>query len=168
MTARAPSDNVMSCQLPPIERRITEGRLPAGTFCNRGYAFQVFRQADPEFVAVLEDIRWARNTQRAVQTLVDKCARPLVAKNGVVPTKLYSRNADVDAVNAKELAKLPGAVATFTGTDDIQVNPELPKDLRQEAEQRLWRAEFWKDCQAAKTIDLKVGGQGFARGGRVG
>jgi hypothetical protein len=48
----------------------------------------VFRQADPEFVSILEDIRWARDPAGAVRRLVARCGRPLEARHGIVPTKL--------------------------------------------------------------------------------
>mmetsp|Transcript_24130 Transcript_24130/g.78611 ORF Transcript_24130/g.78611 Transcript_24130/m.78611 type:complete len:191 (-) Transcript_24130:127-699(-) len=37
------------------------------------------------------------------------CRRPLATANGILPTKLYSTNRNVDDENAAELAKLPSA-----------------------------------------------------------
>ena len=33
---------------------------------------------------------------------------------------LFGKNADVDNVNAKELAQLPGSVSTFTSQDEVR------------------------------------------------
>ncbi|KAI8467240.1 MAG: hypothetical protein J3K34DRAFT_431333 [Monoraphidium minutum] len=91
-------------QLPPIPSRVKDGEKTAKTFLNRGFAFQapvwarselhhvllkkVFRQADPEFVEVLEAVRWARAPGPALRKLIAKCARPLPARGGVKPTRM--------------------------------------------------------------------------------
>ena len=68
---------------------------------------QVFRQRNPEFVRMLNDIRTG-NGKAAIQQLLQLCTRPLPEQNGVKPTQLFSKNADVDTVNAAELAALEG------------------------------------------------------------
>ena len=68
---------------------------------------QVFRQRNPEFVRMLNDIRTG-NGRVAIQQLLQLCTRPLPEQNGVKPTQLFSRNADVDTVNAAELSALEG------------------------------------------------------------
>ena len=68
---------------------------------------QVFRQRNPEFVRMLNDIRTG-NGRAAIQQLLQLCTRPLPEQNGVKPTQLFSKNADVDTVNAAELAALEG------------------------------------------------------------
>jgi hypothetical protein len=40
-------------------------------------------------------------------------------QNGIKPTKLFGRNADVDQVNARELEQLPGAMASFKSEDEV-------------------------------------------------
>ena len=68
---------------------------------------QVWRQRNPEFVRILNDIRTG-NGKGAIQELLQQCSRPLPEQNGVKPTQLFSRNADVDTVNAEELRALQG------------------------------------------------------------
>ena len=68
---------------------------------------QVWRQRNPKFVRMLNDIRTG-NGKAAIQGLVQQCSRPLPEQNGVKPTQLFSRNADVDTVNAEELRALQG------------------------------------------------------------
>lgn len=68
---------------------------------------QVFRQRNPEFVRMLNDIRTGNGTV-AIQQLLKQCTRPLPEQHGVKPTQLFSRNADVDTVNAAELKALQG------------------------------------------------------------
>ncbi len=73
----------------------------------RAQCLQVFRQRNPEFVQMLNDIRTS-NGRTAIQRLLQLCTRPLPEQNGVKPTQLFSRNADVDTVNAAELSALEG------------------------------------------------------------
>ena len=44
----------------------------------------------------------------ALADLRDRCSRPLPPKEGVEPTNLFSRNADVNRVNDTRLGALPG------------------------------------------------------------
>ena len=37
---------------------------------------------------------------------------------GVEPTRLFSRNVDVDAINSQRLGALPGAARTFRAVDE--------------------------------------------------
>lgn len=74
---------------------------------------QVFRQRNPEFVRMLNDIRTGNGTA-AIQQLLKQCTRPLPEQHGVKPTQLFSRNADVDTVNAAELKALKGEEVSNT------------------------------------------------------
>lgn len=56
---------------------------------------------------MLNNIR-SGNGKAAIQELLQQCSRPLPEQNGVKPTQLFSRNADVDTVNAEELRALQG------------------------------------------------------------
>ncbi len=56
---------------------------------------------------MLNDIRTG-NGRTAIQQLLQLCTRPLPEQNGVKPTQLFSKNADVDTVNAAELSALEG------------------------------------------------------------
>lgn len=69
------------------------------------YLHEQYRQGDREFINVLNAIRRA-----SVGETVKSClrARQDAARFGEMVTKLYSHNIDVDAENARELARLPG------------------------------------------------------------
>ena len=77
---------------------------------------QVWRQRNPEFVRMLNDIRTG-NSKAAIQELLQRCSRPLPEQNGVKPTQLFSRNADVDTVNAEELRALQGEEVGSTASN---------------------------------------------------
>ena len=69
---------------------------------------------------------------------------PTGSCNGVLPTKLYCTNRDVDAENAAELAKLRGDMHRSTALD-------------QGAASSL--GVLAKSCSAPKVLELKVGAQ---------
>ena len=54
------------------------------------------------------------NGKGAIQELLKLCTRPLPEQNGVKPTQLFSRNADVDTVNTAELKALEGEEVMLT------------------------------------------------------
>ena len=173
-------------QLPPVSNRAVPGQS-ADLFLNRGFAFQspvwnrsgvaevlltkVFRQSDEDFVAILNDLREGRG-QAALAALQRRCGRPLPATHGIKPTELYSRNADVDAVNARELQSLDFPLETYNACDGVVTAEELrlaeePRgysDRGGDAKQRqqteaLQRHEFWRDCTAQKSTQLKLSAQ---------
>ncbi|KAL4451826.1 hypothetical protein ABPG75_007488 [Micractinium tetrahymenae] len=168
-------------QLPPIVTRHQPGAVQPGTFLNRGLTFQcpawrscnlecvvltkVWRQADTTFVSILNAVRFGNNA--AAAQLFAQRRGPLAERDGIKPTQLYSRNADVDRVNAQELARLPGQAVTCMAQDDVMLAADLdpsrgqslPYAERQRDMERLRGHEFFRDCLAAKTCQLKVGAQ---------
>lgn len=60
---------------------------------------QIFRQADANFASLLDDVRYGRNTQAALATLVATCSRPLPCDDGIRPTRLFGRNEQVDLLH---------------------------------------------------------------------
>ena len=82
------------------------------------FASAVFRQADEDFVTILNDLREGRG-QSALAALQQRCSRPLRCAHGINPTELYARNADVDAVNTQQLEKLPNPLLEFKAHDSI-------------------------------------------------
>ena len=149
-------------QLPPIERRPAPG-LPKDAFMNRGFAFQspcwlrcdmheviltkVFRQSDEEFVGILNDLREGRG-QNALGALQRRCVRPLPCTDGIVPTELYARNADVDTVNANELQRLDFELVELTSSDSVNAAVELAvldeaKQFDRATEAKRVQQEVW-------------------------
>lgn len=171
-------------QLPPIEKRWSPN-LPKDAFLNRGFAFQapawnkcglrniqltkVFRQADEEFVSVLNNLREGR-AANAFQLLSQRCMRPLTWDSGVKPTELFARNKDVDEVNARELGRIQCSEGeeTFVRVDTVVTEAEKAAgsgdgvlNWANHSKQRneLMRHEFFRDCLAAERVTLKKGAQ---------
>lgn len=72
---------------------------------------EVFRQRDPAFVAALHALRTA-SLDGAQRALLAACSRPVAHA-----VKLFARNADADAHNQREFARLPGPETTYAAID---------------------------------------------------
>mmetsp|Transcript_473 Transcript_473/g.1461 ORF Transcript_473/g.1461 Transcript_473/m.1461 type:complete len:490 (-) Transcript_473:264-1733(-) len=162
-------------QLPPIQKKCSP-RDPYGTFYNRGFTFQcpawrkscmrsvlltkVFRQKNPEFVNLLNEIRYG-DGKMAIPALLQKCKRPLPDMNGVRPTQLFSKNADVDRVNNTELQALQTESCCFMADDTVTVldNPDMGKGREGVRLEQLHNHEFFRVCLAPKQLYLKPGAQ---------
>lgn len=152
-------------------------------FLNFGYAFQapawrrlelvgvlltrVHRQNDDVLVSLLRDVR--TGDVGAARRLAEVCGRPLaIAAGGVQPTQVFSRNADVDTLNASELTALLRGGGTgekpelvrLRSHDDVAPLAEPTGGLdRKAALDRLRRSEFFRDCLAPAELQLCVGAQ---------
>lgn len=65
----------------------------------------IFRQDEREFIQVLTRIRMGECTPED-ELFINRLSRPLDVVEGIVPTKLYSHNADVDRENALQQATI--------------------------------------------------------------
>eukprot|EP00889_Picochlorum_renovo_P004468 jgi/Picre1/31498/NNA_006850.t1 len=134
-------------QLPPV------AKSPAArSFCFEARAWNeciqhtielktVFRQSDLYFIDVLAEVRSGKLSSQELAEKLESCYQPLNTEDGILPTKLFTHRADVDAINRNELEKLPGECMTYHARDTGDVN--------------LLDAS----CQAPKTFELKVGSQ---------
>ena len=112
---------------------------------------EVFRQADRAFVSVLERVRWGRLDAEVLATLQARVGAQLDTSDGIEPTRLYSTNAQVDRINADQLAALPGDAVQYRCR---QTFSKLTGDERQKIGDKVA-----KDCAAQPLIELKIGAQ---------
>jgi hypothetical protein len=133
-------------QLPPVSR------LRESQFCYDSatwralsplvcYLTEQYRQDDADFLEVLSAIRAGEVEALHYERLNTR--RVADAPISGAP-KLYSHNADVDRINAGELAKLPGAAETFRMTSSGREN--LVEALK-------------RGCLSPETLELKVGAE---------
>ncbi|MDP3794468.1 MAG: AAA family ATPase, partial [bacterium] len=120
-------------QLPPIAR---SGEPPVELVCASDawrslriavlYLSEQHRQTDAAYSAVLHDIRTAAVDERTLTALAARHHGALA--DGQRPTRLYTHNVDVDAVNEKELATIAGdPVSYHMATDGVGA---LARELR--------------------------------------
>jgi ATP-dependent DNA helicase PIF1 len=112
----------------------------------------VRQQGDAAFVRLLNEVRLgvcsAATAARLAQCNVRRRAAP---QDGIVPTRLYCTNANVDVENAACLAALPGAAVRFPASDALR-GPEPGSD---DAE----RLAEMCDRKAPRELLLKRGAQ---------
>ena len=104
-------------QLPPVTRQGGEMRYAFESLAWQEahflpcYLTEQYRQEDELFLSLLKSIR-TNDIEEEHYTLLQE--QKEIAYEGIEPTKLYTHNADVDAVNAGKLKELPGQVVRFS------------------------------------------------------
>ncbi|GBG32786.1 ATP-dependent DNA helicase PIF1 [Hondaea fermentalgiana] len=106
---------------------------------------EVYRQADPQFVDLLQRVRVGDVGDDLSQIIRSSTEHSLVNDAGVEPTVLYCRNVDVDRANKAELSRLPGEAAEFKAVDFFASR----------AAQQLHGGNFTLPA----TLQLKIGAQ---------
>lgn len=138
-------------QLPPINRGVVTGK--SSNFAFESYVWEqmglqicyldtVYRQSNDPLLQVLQEMRAGKLTEQSIELLQERMeAAP---DDTLTPTKLYTHNVDVDALNAAELAQLPKAATRYAMTSTgKKADVELLK----------------KNCLAPENLELKIGAQ---------
>lgn len=97
---------------------------------------QVFRQKDPEFANMLNEMRIGNITEKTVNAF-KALSRPLTFNDGIEGAQLYPTRMQVEASNERRLRELPGEARRFdsldTGDpavrDKLLVNMMAPKGI---------------------------------------
>lgn len=131
-------------QLPPV----TKGTKPRFAFTSDAweslnlkmcYLHEQHRQDDPHFLSILTNMR---NGTLSNMNGMDVLRSKVVSKNDMKITRLFTHNADVDALNTMELRKLPGEMKSF-GMEWDGVDAVV--------------AFLKKNCLSPEILKLKVG-----------
>ncbi len=104
------------------------------------YLDVVYRQSDDPLLGILHEIRSGEISEATVEQLQERLE--VAVPDTITPTRLYTHNIDVDAVNLAELAKLPGSNKVF------QMTSVGKKDLV---------GQLKKYCLAPEQLQLKKG-----------
>ncbi|KJZ72873.1 hypothetical protein HIM_07817 [Hirsutella minnesotensis 3608] len=104
---------------------------------------QVFRQRDPEFARMLNEMRLGKISQSTVDAF-KALARPLNFADGVDSAELYPTRAQVDGSNERRLRELPGQLHRYEAMDNG--DPAI-------------RDKLLTNMMAPKTLDLKLNAQ---------
>ena len=83
---------------------------------------EIHRQKnDMELLNFLNDLREGKKPFNKHDSTIQALKTPVkVNEEGIIPTELHSRNAEVDSVNKVELDRLNGQEAYFAGKDSVQ------------------------------------------------
>jgi ATP-dependent DNA helicase PIF1 len=114
------------------------------------------QQSDPEFVELLQRVRVGQITPEDEQRLKAKVHDPLkdMKARGILPTRLFSLNRDVDSLNEAELKKLPGNAIKYQMTSGMVGGEGIDPDTV-----RKKRLFLTKNCNASAELELKLGAQ---------
>lgn len=134
-------------QLPPINRDPGQGapfawKAQAWKTLDPAvcYLTEQHRQDDDGFLSVLNSIRRGEVDEKARRLIQSRIQAGGSGHDDI--TKLYTHNIDVDALNQKELDRLPGEEACF------HMTARGPKDLVKNLK---------KSCLAPEALGLKIG-----------
>lgn len=136
-------------QLPPINRDSTdthfafEARVWPQMNIATCYLETVYRQSDDDpLLQVLQEIRQGKVSEESAALLQERIN--VQPPDHVTPTRLYTHNIDVDALNKKELAQLSTPIEIFEMTSS---GKKADVDTLK------------KYCLAPERLELKVGAQ---------
>jgi ATP-dependent exoDNAse (exonuclease V) alpha subunit len=106
-------------QLPPVTRGgqaeyITAAAAWEAMDIHVCYLTEQYRHDDDHLSQLLNEMRAGEVSQQSIERLLAR--RQSELGSGIVPTKLYTHNADVDKLNESELDKLDGQAHSFTMT----------------------------------------------------
>lgn len=113
---------------------------------------KIERQSDEHFIHYLNEIRIGRISNKCLQELskclIDQKPKPT---NGIIPTKLYALNEQVDGENNQRLQELPTDIVTIEALNKWKIKPTNKKvvDYLLQAMERV----------IPEKIDLKIGAQ---------
>ena len=133
-------------QLPPITKggdlvsMVTESDTWQTMDLAVCYLDEQYRQEDNQFIHILNEIRQNNVSAESREILLNRFHQPLEYQ--IEPTKLYTHNVDVDAINSLELEKISGQVNTYQM--QLKGNHTLSQILQ-------------KGCLAPDRLLLKIG-----------
>lgn len=159
-------------QLPPVVKGISGESLSAGRFAFESpkwieaklipvYLKRIERQTDSEFQTILNECRLGCPSATTIRILETR--KGLDWKSQLIrPTLLFSKNADVDAINEKNLAALQKPLFTYTATTlivapDPSADTHDPYPTPDEIERYVSRLD--NDAPYMTTLTLCVGAQ---------
>lgn len=140
-------------QLPPITK---SGQEEEKLFCFESGLWkecfqevvvlkETYRQTDPEFVQMLQEIRWGICSERTTQLLQSCIQGSASGAHGIQPTVLYPHNKDVDELNESKLSQIQAKGKLFRAKDRGK-SPHL----------EILQAS----CPVPQELKLKIGAQG--------
>lgn len=127
---------------------------------------QVFRQADPVFVNMLNDLRFGRMTPEHARLLQTRVGTRETLDLGestdnIAATVLYARHVDVDRINATALDEIKAPAVSFRMREGVCVDDRVSKADAEHARKRLeWGLEkLKKDVKPPERLILKKDAQ---------
>ncbi|WWC65256.1 uncharacterized protein I303_107873 [Kwoniella dejecticola CBS 10117] len=139
-------------QLPPVTKG---GSMPKFAFEADMWAetihmsvnlSKVFRQKDPRFVDMLNEMRFGKMTKQSIDAF-RSLAREIPYKDNIEPTELFPRREDVDRSNSTRLNQLNTDGYSYTSSDGGMITDPVQKE------------KLLANFMAPKFLELKVDAQ---------
>jgi len=130
------------------------------------YLKTIHRQRDPAFQKILLEAREGELSDESYETLMTRKGLRLKGLQ-IRPTLLFTRNADVNTINAKELGKLEGDAVTYKVSTACERDYELEagkKDADKSSTEKPEPSDYRiqkldKDASYVADLPLKIGAQ---------
>ncbi|GAB7347240.1 hypothetical protein MBLNU459_g3339t1 [Dothideomycetes sp. NU459] len=106
----------------------------------------VFRQKDPIFAGMLNEMREGRLSPSSVKAF-QSLDRPMEFSDSLAATELFPTRNEVERANATKMSQLVGEVRTFEARDGGTIMDKTQRD------------KLLSNCMAPETIQLKKGAQ---------
>ena len=145
-------------QLPPVgdkddtetTRFCFESLLWSQTFSKKNHIqlTKIFRQADPVYQKILNQIREGRLKRSSNEVLLHNVGRQFAVDNEVRPTKLFPTRNKVEQVNTKEMNGLK--------TDELEYKLKYHSDLEMTATEMVKRRQFTREQIQTELLYLKA------------
>lgn len=158
-------------QLPPIDKDSSSGAefvfetdLWEALELTVIHATCVYRQNDPEFVDLLNELRVGEVSMNTMALLMPRVCEVKDRddnEDNIRPTILYSRNIDVDTMNHEELMRLN--TPSVTHESECIVTPKPLSTEKQLKELYRKSKDIEKHCVAPMVLTTKVGAQVMLR-----
>ncbi|KAJ6102790.1 ATP-dependent DNA helicase PIF1 [Penicillium sp. IBT 16267x] len=139
-------------QLPPVPEKGQEAKFSFSaatwntTIQHTILLTHVFRQRDPEFAAMLNEMRLGKISPTTIEAF-RKLSRPLNFHDELDATELFPTRNEVENANAARMSRLSGEMMTFTCVDSGTITDAQYRD------------RLLANCMAPPVINLKKGAQ---------
>ena len=147
------------CQLPPVSstKFVFECEIWNTLIDETHNLTQIVRQKDPVFQRILTEARMGALSPESITVLESRKGLDwTAAADGIRPTLLFSRNADVDRINRENMESLEGERHTY---EVKTVVLDAPRTLLQDPETQRSLAKLDADASYVHTLELCVGAQ---------
>ena len=127
------------------------------------YLADIIRQTDPKFQKVLSNLRLGIKDEETIDIINSRIGVELESKFGIIPTKLFSHNVDVDRINNNALQKL----AEINGTDILEFERIIYLNTKRKIKhtQAPEKLSLTKGCQVMLLYNLDIA-NGLVNGSR--
>ncbi|THC88894.1 hypothetical protein EYZ11_011663 [Aspergillus tanneri] len=140
-------------QLPPVPEKDKREAKFAFTAATWNTSIQhtilltnVFRQADPEFAGMLNEMRLGKLSPHTID-IFKQLSRPLDFHDALEATELFPTRHEVENANTVRMQRLSGELMTFTAQDSGTIK------------ETQYRDKLLENCMAPPVIHLKKGAQ---------